>query len=285
MTETLPDELLDDVLAHSLALSPTDFLAFPDEPGSGPPRSSGPVLVSKRWLRIGTPHLYACVRLAKPAHTAAVAALLRAQPHVGRAVRCLRLEGGLGRELVHVAAAAPRLERLYVAMCVKAAESVAGLRSSLPLLRPRHLYLENDGGARDNQKAVEVRQALQAYLQSAEPSLEFMALSDEFHGMDEVWASAIAASSVEELSCRSSSMEGWIVDGVMHTMLQDSRPQRVVCRGTYRESSVRLRLQRKGLAADIEKFAFIRHLEDHKIDMSLQRRKEHLSRTADDEEL
>ncbi|GJE97711.1 hypothetical protein PsYK624_139320 [Phanerochaete sordida] len=272
MTETLPDEILDEILAYNLTLSHTDFLAFHDGlrywSRSESPRCSDLVLVSKRWLRVGTPLLYECVRLAKPAHTAAVAQLLRAQPQVGRSVRCLRLEGGLGRDLVHIARAATRLESLYVEMRVKSADSITGLVKALPLLQPRHLYLENDFGRRDNKKIAEVRKAMEAYVRDAALPLKSVTLSDWFQGMNRTWASAIAASSVEELSCRSSDMVGWIRNGLVRAMLQNSRLQRVVCRGTFEEASIRKCLQRQGFTkADMEKFSFVRHSMDRELEI------------------
>ncbi|GJE91943.1 hypothetical protein PsYK624_080950 [Phanerochaete sordida] len=291
MPEILPDEILHKILAYNLTPSHTEFLAFQDDtketegPSPGPSRCSDLVLVSKRWLRVGTPLLYECVRLAKSEDTAAVAQLLRAQPQVGHSVRCLRLEGGLGRDLVHIARATPRLERLYVVMRVKPADNIAGFIKALPLLRPSHLYLENDFRRSDNKKIVEVRKALETHVRDAAPSLKFVTLSDWFEGMNQTWASALAASSVEELSCRSAYLEGWIKNGLMRTMLQDSPLRRVVCRGTFQGPSIRECLKRKGFtAADVEKFTFVPHSLDHEFEMmSLASNWGH-SGTSDDEE-
>ncbi|GJE91924.1 hypothetical protein PsYK624_080760 [Phanerochaete sordida] len=103
--DRLPEEILRDILAYDLRVPHAEFLFYRDWHGDPPalPRPACHLLVSKRWLRVGTPLLYECMRLKKPEHTAAIAQLFRAHPHVGAAVRCLRLEGGFGKELAHVA--------------------------------------------------------------------------------------------------------------------------------------------------------------------------------------
>ena len=63
--------------------------------------------------------------------------LFRAHPRVAQGVRCLRLEGGLGKDLVHVAKQTTGLRCLYVDLQIKSAHSITGLRKALPLLKLR----------------------------------------------------------------------------------------------------------------------------------------------------
>lgn len=157
----LPEELLREILRLLLAPPHAAFLRFPFNPsvprwstewnvllarGGERARPAGVLRVCKTWLRVGTPLLYACVGLWAPRHAAAVAALLVRETQLGRMVRCLRLEGGMGKELVSVARCAPNVRALYVSLHVKASESVVGLRKSVALLAPAALYIHGGSG-------------------------------------------------------------------------------------------------------------------------------------------
>ncbi|GJE91922.1 hypothetical protein PsYK624_080740 [Phanerochaete sordida] len=131
----LPDETLDHILANVLHISHADFLCLDTEEKVMPPapRNAQLLRVCKRWLDLGTLHLYACVRLAEPAHTDVVAALVRAHPTIGPAMRCLRLEGGHTRGLVDITRRAPNLRSLYVAVDAVYTVGAQWLQRTLPL--------------------------------------------------------------------------------------------------------------------------------------------------------
>lgn len=154
----LPEELLRNILSYNLIIDPDTFLAFPrtgyprwqaGQKDTGSRKHQAPAFhvlsVSKRWLRVGTPLLYECVTVATLEHTRRLADFLQKHPEVGKAIRHLRLEGGMGRELFQVARWVVGLQTLYVSLHVRASESVAGLAKALPVLKPRVLRLHGTG--------------------------------------------------------------------------------------------------------------------------------------------
>lgn len=164
MDAVLPEEILREILVYNIHIPHAYFLrCWTGYESCGRRiacRSADALLVSKRWLRVGTPLLYACLVLSSPEHTRAVAALLREHPHVGASVRCLKLRGGLGKELGELARHLPNLQKLFIDLRIKAAHSVTGLKKALPLLAPIHLYLDRPRSSRDNKRVEEVRVAL-----------------------------------------------------------------------------------------------------------------------------
>lgn len=160
----LAEELLREILRYLLVPPYADFLRFPNndaiprwsadwtvddwwdaslgvEERVERARPADVLLVCKTWLRIGTPLLYECVSVWAPRHTKAVAALLTREPQLGCAVRCLRLEGGMGKALATVVKHAAGFHTLYVSLHVKSSEGVVGLQKSAALMNPRALYI------------------------------------------------------------------------------------------------------------------------------------------------
>ena len=136
-----------------------------DEFESGnPPRPYSPrlqlgqlLLVSKQWLRIGTPILYRYLRLTSEERTQTVAQVLAANEGLGWAIRALRLEGGMGRELGEIMSRAPNIESLYLARySLRPTDSLAGLRRALPLLNVKHLYYGRNLRRRENEITKQV---------------------------------------------------------------------------------------------------------------------------------
>ena len=93
---TLPEELLKEILKYHFSVSEEMFFWFPHtHPGRWQERyqtfrrklahpPSGLLLVSKRWLRIGTPLLYSDVVILEQKHTKAISQLLTANPALGK---------------------------------------------------------------------------------------------------------------------------------------------------------------------------------------------------------
>ena len=146
----LPEEILREILSYVLLVSPQDFFRFgPADPlsRSAPLRETlhrNPqlLLVSKTWLRVGTPLPYESLEISETKHTMAVAKLLRAHPDVGAAVRCLRLEGGLTKDLVHIAKHAPNIRGPFMSLWIQSSQTTTGLEDTLSLLSPTDLYVE-----------------------------------------------------------------------------------------------------------------------------------------------
>jgi hypothetical protein len=156
----LPEELIREILNIHLSISEYDFCQFPD---NGCPlwmmRASKPscaavtsdlLLVSKRWLRVGTPLLYSSVKLWEPKHTKAVAKLVQTNSAIGKAIRMLRVEGGMGRDLYTIVKHAPNIETLYISMHIGLSEGITGLRKSLPVISPITVYIHSSDHLKSN---------------------------------------------------------------------------------------------------------------------------------------
>ena len=147
----LPEELLHYILDLILSPNEEDFCYWPL---LGPRWRDGrsrthypkhhftatPLLVSKRWRRVGTPLLYKSLLLWMKPDTQAVAQLIKGDPNVGKAIQRLRLEGGMGKDLYTIIKHAPNIHTLWITPHVRSAESISGLRKSLALLHPQKLY-------------------------------------------------------------------------------------------------------------------------------------------------
>ncbi|GJE91829.1 hypothetical protein PsYK624_079800 [Phanerochaete sordida] len=151
----LPEELIREIIRFCAPpFCAKTFLKFPaGPPDAAPPRSSprGPpafrgvmnvLLVSKRWLRIGTPMLWEGVALRKSKHTSAVARFVSSDPAVGRMIHYLRLEGGsMTRDLVKLTKHASNIHTVYIGECRHPSDSYDGLQHVIRYLRPTTLYI------------------------------------------------------------------------------------------------------------------------------------------------
>ncbi|EKM49727.1 uncharacterized protein PHACADRAFT_214249 [Phanerochaete carnosa HHB-10118-sp] len=268
MDAVLPEETLCEILSYSILVSHAEFFRFRKHYRCLVPRSKSRcgdlLLVSKRWFRIGTPLLYECVKLSKPEHTTAVANILRAHPHVGSAVRCLRLEGGLGKDLMHIAKLTPKLHSIYLSLRVKSVDSITGLKRAFPLLNPVNLYIEHEG-YKENKKIAEARRLLYTHVTNVWTSLRSLTLSDWLClSMGHQLANALAESSIEEFCCLIFDADSWITGGSMKRIFENSQLQRVVCRGPLScESIIRWSLRMNNFpAANIQKFTFVSETTD-----------------------
>ncbi|GJE91929.1 hypothetical protein PsYK624_080810 [Phanerochaete sordida] len=263
--DRLPEEILRAILAYNLRIPHAEFLLYRDyyhgAAAPDPPRSASHLLVSKRWLRVGTPLLYECIRLRRPEHTAVVAQLLRAHPHVGAAVRCLRLEGGLGKELAHVAKHITGLRSLYVDVRVKSAHSIAGLKKALSMLNPVGLYIKEQTRHSTNKKMLEVRSLLYAHIKDGRwTSLRTVSLSNRcwHYAPLSRLADSLAQSSVEDFVCDVEDARRWIERGHIQNVTKLPSIQRVLCRGIALQKSTEQLLRKEGLLhADRPKFVFV----------------------------
>lgn len=156
----LLEEIIHEII--SLCITPNSFFVKYDRDRklgsqSNEDRNSQLLLVSKQWLRIGTPILYRYLRLTSEERTQTVAQVLAANEGLGWAIRALRLEGGMGRELNDIVSRAPNIESLYLARyTLRPTDSLAGLRRALPLLNVKHLYYERNLRRRENEITKQV---------------------------------------------------------------------------------------------------------------------------------
>lgn len=88
---TIPEELLERIIALALLSSSCDTSL----PSLLPLKVSrvSPLLVCKLWLRIGTPLYYRSVALTTSQQTTQFASTLKTEPHLGRYVKEMKVEG------------------------------------------------------------------------------------------------------------------------------------------------------------------------------------------------
>ncbi|GJE97698.1 hypothetical protein PsYK624_139190 [Phanerochaete sordida] len=261
--DALPEEILREILAYIISVYHPRFLRFynPFEflrsRRRQPSRCADVLLVSKRWLRVGTPLLYECLVLSKSEHTKSVADLIHAHPGVGQAVRCLKLAGGLGKELLQVAEHTTQVQSVFVNLRLKSSDSIVGLRKGLPLLSPIHLYVDR-ASYRENKRIDDVRALLSTMIKDVWPSLRTVTLADAECCLDRGFADALGRSSVEEFSCRTYDI-GWLLHaGYMQKILSNPRLRSVVFRGGVPGSLTKERLQESGIdPAAIERIKYL----------------------------
>ncbi|KAF7289030.1 hypothetical protein HMN09_01350900 [Mycena chlorophos] len=147
MDNSLPDEIISLILTQSPALKIPDE-AFADNWSTVSPfaqyseSTSAYLLVCKSWLRVATPLLYGVVVLRSSAQAKALARALKGNPELGRFVKKLRVEGGLGSALQTVLELAPNITDLFLTLEIYGTDKTDGLCKGLPLISPRRLILQ-----------------------------------------------------------------------------------------------------------------------------------------------
>ncbi|KAL5526431.1 hypothetical protein ACEPAF_8154 [Sanghuangporus sanghuang] len=146
---SLPDELAKEILSDILIVPEDEFSHVgPSSPfGRKVSSSSDVLLVSKRWLRIGTPLLYDCVVLRNSAQANAFYGFIKGKvgSQVKGYVRRMRLEGSFGAVVGKIFAILPGISELYLRLPVTREENVNGLVQGLPKLNPTRVIFERDG--------------------------------------------------------------------------------------------------------------------------------------------
>ncbi|GJE91836.1 hypothetical protein PsYK624_079870 [Phanerochaete sordida] len=247
----LSDEVLEEILAYCMTIPPDVFLQFPTEARDSPHEYLAQsrldyLCVSKRWLRVARPLLYTSVVLFKNAHTKSVAAVLAGHSGVGRRMRTLRLEGGYGRDFALIAAAAPRIEHLYLNLEVASSDTIAGLRKSLTTLNPttfRAHQLGLLGIKHGNQTVLELRAIMEACISSRWTNLTHIFLSESFPMSMSMAKCLVKAEKLEELHIATADALKWLSAEVdpaipLATVLHNRTLQIVRCRGIADKEAV-----------------------------------------------
>lgn len=152
--QAMPDEILHKILGLCLLIPVEEFCNFPSLTrgrASPPPRlrlrrHAHVLLISKRFLRIGTPLLYNSLYLWSDSHLENIAHLLRLDSYIGDAITNLRLESGaFGKGLYTIVGLAPNLKTLFLDMynIGKTKRTYWGLTEVLKdgLLNPQTLHV------------------------------------------------------------------------------------------------------------------------------------------------
>ncbi|GJE91921.1 hypothetical protein PsYK624_080730 [Phanerochaete sordida] len=248
-----PEEIIAEILSQGLFISHADFLLLNLLVDRAPPprksRNAHLLLVCKQWLRLGTPHLYACVRLQTAEDTASIAALIRTHPEIGSAVRCLRLEGGHAPGLVDIARLAPNLRGVYIDVPGVRGEDMRALEDVLPLLRPVTLSIQETGHV--GESVTGARRLLNKHIQETWTSLRSVSVSEEFHGASarpamQALGLALAQSSVEEVDCGDEAFFTWIFESPLPKLFNKRSLRRITCHGMAMQAVIHVLLERCG---------------------------------------
>ena len=199
--ELLPEEILSQILRYAIVPDPDTFLdpahdrAYfhtPQSPASSEAvKPSSPLggvhllLVSKRWLRIGTPLLFVSLWLSTSAHTTSVAHMLAVNPTLGASVRDLRLEGGFGEGLDMIVHHAPNLKHVHLGYMLQAWDPIEGLLAVLPKINVRRFYVghmnyNGSGGPRAGKKHLSVSKLLDTAIAKTWTQLVYLSLSSSY---------------------------------------------------------------------------------------------------------
>ncbi|KAL5504292.1 hypothetical protein ACEPAH_8366 [Sanghuangporus vaninii] len=132
---SLPDELAKEILSDILIVPEDEFSHVgPSSPfGRKVSSSSDVLLVSKRWLRIGTPLLYECVVLRNSAQANAFYGFIKGK------------DRSFGAVVGKMFAILPGISELYLRLPVTREENVNGLVQGLPKLNPTRVIFERAG--------------------------------------------------------------------------------------------------------------------------------------------
>ena len=144
---SLPDELVKEILSDILIVSEDDFVyAGPSSPfGRKVIPSSEVLLVSKRWLRIGSPLFHECVVLRNSAQANAFYGFIKGKigAQVKGYVRRVRLEGNFGAIVGRIFAALSNANITQLNLLLPACreENVLGLAHGLSTVSPSRVIL------------------------------------------------------------------------------------------------------------------------------------------------
>ncbi|GJE97701.1 hypothetical protein PsYK624_139220 [Phanerochaete sordida] len=236
----LPEELLREILAYALYVPHDEFCRPPaldpavasEKPASKKKRKAsraGLLLVSKRWLRVGTPLLYECLRLSRRKHARLVTKVLQENPRLGNAVRCLRLEGAYSKKLADVVKLTPRVRTLYIDVDVDASQRINGLLKALPLLNPENLFLRDCSRTPDTRKR-EICAAIADAISDRTWSLLKTYTNLHCAPMTSRLASALRrAPSLRELVIQASEANQWLAAGYMQKIVKNRGLRQISC--------------------------------------------------------
>lgn len=175
----LPEELLREILAYDLVMSPDIFAGPYFSAGrngqltlletmskkTSPSNSqrSQPVdilLVCKQFLRVATPLLYEAITIRCASQMQSLAAALHVSPELGKLIKRLSATDGFGAEFLRVTTCTPNLHTVGLTIDIGSSRSVKGLITALPSLNPK-CFLFMSRYYPENRNVETVRDALE----------------------------------------------------------------------------------------------------------------------------
>ncbi|KAJ6466370.1 hypothetical protein C8R45DRAFT_1021457 [Mycena sanguinolenta] len=150
MADSIPDEILAEILSPALRVTEEAFSVTPED---SPflllsESSSAFLLVSTSWLRVATPLLYNTVILRSKGQAQALAVVLSANPALGKYIRKLRLEGGYAISMLKILKASPNISDIFLCIDIQAPDNPCGLCRGLQLIEPVRVIIYGGGGSR-----------------------------------------------------------------------------------------------------------------------------------------
>ena len=153
----LPEELLNEILAHALLLYPIDVFMVPynlqrfAQPlyKRRAKRTQEPLLVCKRWRRIGTPYFYRTVEITSEIELKRLLTTLTSSPHLCPMIHNLRIDAAYGPNLKTVAGLLKHVRVLHVQLATLPWCPTRCLGRYLERFNPTALYLHGVGWRRD----------------------------------------------------------------------------------------------------------------------------------------
>ncbi|KAJ6493994.1 hypothetical protein C8R47DRAFT_1117997 [Mycena vitilis] len=156
MADTLPDEIISEILAPALKVQEHMFtnLSSKSPFAKYSVSSSAALLVCKAWLRVATPLLYNVVVLRSKGQARALQDALRLNSGLGRWIKKLRVEGGLATSMKLVLEYAPNITDIFLSLQIHSSDSSSGLVAGLPQINPTRLIIYDDQSNPLRNKAV-----------------------------------------------------------------------------------------------------------------------------------
>ncbi|KAJ7166543.1 hypothetical protein C8R43DRAFT_1163323 [Mycena crocata] len=160
MAETLPDEIISEILSPALKVPEHSFSDLsPKSPFAKYTKkysvsSSAALLVCKAWLRVATPLLYHVVIIRSKAQARALHEALQTNPELGEFIKKIRIEGGFATPMQNILNRAPNISDLFLSLQIHSSDSSVGLVAGLPSINPARLIIFDDGDNLLRNKAV-----------------------------------------------------------------------------------------------------------------------------------
>lgn len=162
---SLPEDIVYEIL--TVCLTPQDFFEEYHGYGYGNRRGAQLLRVCHQWHRVGRPLLYKYLFIKTQQDTKTILRVLLSNPRLGLAVRNLRLERGMGKELRQIISRCPNIKCLFLSRStIKAADSIAGLRHVLPIMSVEHFYYQQSRWRKPNKTERELQKIVQGAMES-----------------------------------------------------------------------------------------------------------------------
>ncbi|KAJ7474326.1 hypothetical protein FB451DRAFT_1467151 [Mycena latifolia] len=148
-SDSLPDEILSQILSPALKVSDEDFSNH--SPGTFATYSestSAFLLVCKAWLRVATPLLYHTVVVRSKGQAKALSQTILENHDLAQFIKKLRVEGGYGAPMHTILKCSPNISDIFLSLEIRASDSTTGLCKGLCLINPKRIILSDTPSSR-----------------------------------------------------------------------------------------------------------------------------------------